>query len=49
MRTLRGKIGARSDLVADTLLGELNYRDMGIGTVSPEQFIDLIRLIQQGR
>jgi aspartyl-tRNA(Asn)/glutamyl-tRNA(Gln) amidotransferase subunit B len=34
--------------VADTLLGELNYRDMGIDAVSPEQFLDLIGLIRAG-
>ena len=34
--------------VADTLLGELNYRDMGISAVSPEQFVELLSLIRTG-
>ena len=32
--------------VADTLLGELNYRDMSIVTVNPNQFITLLTLLR---
>ncbi|KUG19660.1 MAG: Asp-tRNA(Asn)/Glu-tRNA(Gln) amidotransferase subunit GatB [Methanomicrobiaceae archaeon] len=32
--------------VADTLLGELNYRSMGIGSVPPDRFAGLLRLIR---
>lgn len=35
--------------VADTLLGELNYRDMGIGAVPPDRFIELLQVIRTGR
>jgi aspartyl-tRNA(Asn)/glutamyl-tRNA(Gln) amidotransferase subunit B len=34
--------------VADTLLGELNYRDMSIGTVPPVQFRELLVLLKEG-
>lgn len=34
--------------VADTLLGELNYRDMGINRVPPEHFSELLILVKQG-
>ena len=34
--------------VADTLLGELNYRDMGVSRVSPESFRELIVLVKEG-
>jgi aspartyl-tRNA(Asn)/glutamyl-tRNA(Gln) amidotransferase subunit B len=33
--------------VADTLLGELNYRNALIGIVDPAQFIELIALLKQ--
>jgi aspartyl-tRNA(Asn)/glutamyl-tRNA(Gln) amidotransferase subunit B len=32
--------------VADTLLGELNYRDMGIGNLPPASFAELVQLIK---
>ncbi|MEI6293510.1 MAG: Asp-tRNA(Asn)/Glu-tRNA(Gln) amidotransferase subunit GatB [Methanomicrobiales archaeon] len=32
--------------VADTLLGELNYRDMGIAAVNPSHIIDLVNLVK---
>ncbi len=32
--------------VADTLIGELNYRDMGIGAVTPAHMTDLINLVE---
>ncbi len=32
--------------VADTLIGELNYRDMGIGSVTPSHIIDLVNLVK---
>jgi aspartyl-tRNA(Asn)/glutamyl-tRNA(Gln) amidotransferase subunit B len=35
--------------VADTLLGELNYRDMSVGRVSPEWFRELILIVRDGR
>ena len=34
--------------VADTLLGEVNYRGMDISEVRPEPFIDLIRIVAEG-
>jgi len=34
--------------VADTLLGELNYRDMSVGRVSPDWFGELIILVKEG-
>ena len=34
--------------VADTLLGELNYRDMSINRVSPDWFRELIVLVHKG-
>jgi aspartyl-tRNA(Asn)/glutamyl-tRNA(Gln) amidotransferase subunit B len=34
--------------VADTLLGELNYRDMHIGQVPPDHFMDLLVLVRDG-
>lgn len=34
--------------VADTLLGELNYRDMGIGTVPSDRFAELLALLKRG-
>ena len=34
--------------VADTLLGELNYRDRSIGTVDPAQFRSLLALVKAG-
>jgi aspartyl-tRNA(Asn)/glutamyl-tRNA(Gln) amidotransferase subunit B len=33
--------------VADTLLGELNYRDMNIVIVSPSIFIELLRMLKE--
>ncbi|MEN6611192.1 MAG: Asp-tRNA(Asn)/Glu-tRNA(Gln) amidotransferase subunit GatB [Methanoregulaceae archaeon] len=33
--------------VADTLIGELNYRDMGIGNLSPEYFAELVQLLKE--
>ncbi len=32
--------------VADTLIGELNYRDMGIGSVTPSHIIELVNLVK---
>ena len=32
--------------VADTLLGELNYRDMGIASVAPSDIIELVNLVR---
>lgn len=32
--------------VADTLLGELNYRDMGIASVTPAHIIELVSLVK---
>jgi aspartyl-tRNA(Asn)/glutamyl-tRNA(Gln) amidotransferase subunit B len=46
------KVAAKTDpvlsatWVADTLIGELNYRDMGIGLVMPSQMIDLVNLVK---
>ena len=34
--------------LADTLLGELNYRDMSIVVVPPEQFRELLELLKEG-
>ena len=34
--------------IADTLIGELNYRDMGLDPVDPESFTQLILLLKQG-
>jgi aspartyl-tRNA(Asn)/glutamyl-tRNA(Gln) amidotransferase subunit B len=34
--------------VADTLLGELNYRDMGIAVVPPDSFRELLRMLREG-
>ncbi len=34
--------------IADTLLGELNYRDMSITLVPPEQFRELLVLLREG-
>jgi aspartyl-tRNA(Asn)/glutamyl-tRNA(Gln) amidotransferase subunit B len=34
--------------VADTLLGELNYRDMSVSSVSPDSFCELILLVKGG-
>ena len=34
--------------VADTLLGELNYRDMSISRVSPDWFRELLFLVHKG-
>lgn len=34
--------------VADTLLGELNYRDIGIGAVPPDHITELIELLKAG-
>jgi aspartyl-tRNA(Asn)/glutamyl-tRNA(Gln) amidotransferase subunit B len=33
--------------VADTLQGELNYRDLGIGSFSPDRVSDLLRLLKK--
>ncbi len=33
--------------VADTLLGELNYRDMNIAKVSPSHFIELLQMLRE--
>jgi aspartyl-tRNA(Asn)/glutamyl-tRNA(Gln) amidotransferase subunit B len=38
-----------STWIADTLIGELNYRDMGIDPVDAEGFTALIQLIKEGR
>jgi aspartyl-tRNA(Asn)/glutamyl-tRNA(Gln) amidotransferase subunit B len=32
--------------IADTLIGELNYRDMGIGSVVPSHIIELVSLVR---
>ena len=46
------KVAAKTDpvlsatWVADTLIGELNYRDMGIGSVAPSHIIDLVNLVK---
>jgi aspartyl-tRNA(Asn)/glutamyl-tRNA(Gln) amidotransferase subunit B len=46
------KVAAKTDpvlsatWVADTLIGELNYRDMGIGAVTPSNMIDLVNLVK---
>jgi len=47
--------GERKDLcglaatwIADTLAGELNYRDMGIDAVDPHRFGSLLRLLKSG-
>jgi aspartyl-tRNA(Asn)/glutamyl-tRNA(Gln) amidotransferase subunit B len=46
------KVAAKADpvlsatWVADTLIGELNYRDMGIGSVSPSHIIELVTLVR---
>ena len=32
--------------MADTLIGELNYRDMGIGSVTPSHLIELVTLVK---
>ncbi len=34
--------------VADTLLGELNYRDLPVSVVPPERFRDLLVLVKEG-
>jgi aspartyl-tRNA(Asn)/glutamyl-tRNA(Gln) amidotransferase subunit B len=34
--------------VADTLLGELNYRGIGVNSLLPEHFMELLMLIKQG-
>jgi aspartyl-tRNA(Asn)/glutamyl-tRNA(Gln) amidotransferase subunit B len=45
------KVAAKADpalaatWIADTLLGELNYRDMGISQVDPAHMVDLLHLI----
>jgi len=35
--------------IADTLIGELNYRDMGIDTVNPALMTELVTLLKQDR
>lgn len=42
-----GKIVA--SLLTDEIFGELNYRDMSINEISPDQFIKLIKLIDDGK
>src|SRR5271157_342183 len=37
-----------STWIADTLIGELNYRDMGLDPVDPESFTGLVRLLKAG-
>ena len=34
--------------IADTLIGELNYRDMGIDAVDPQRFYGLLVLLKGG-
>jgi aspartyl-tRNA(Asn)/glutamyl-tRNA(Gln) amidotransferase subunit B len=34
--------------IADTLIGELNYRDMGLDPVDPGSFTGLVRLLKAG-
>jgi len=34
--------------VADTLLGELNYRNLSVGIMSPQHFKQMLRLIKEG-
>ena len=34
--------------IADTLAGELNYRDMGIDAVDPQRFCGLLVLLKSG-
>lgn len=37
-----------STWIADTLIGELNYRDMGLEPVEPESIASLVRLLKAG-
>lgn len=44
----KGIISLASTWIADTLAGELNYRDMGIDAVHPQRFGDLLGLLKEG-
>lgn len=44
----KGLAPLASTWIADTLIGELNYRDMGLDPVDPESVAALIRLLKAG-
>jgi len=44
----KGLAPLASTWIADTLIGELNYRDMGLDPVEPESVAALIRLLKAG-
>ncbi len=44
----KGLSALASTWIADTLIGELNYRDMGLDPVDPESFTGLVRLLKAG-
>jgi aspartyl-tRNA(Asn)/glutamyl-tRNA(Gln) amidotransferase subunit B len=44
----RGLSPLAATWIADTLIGELNYRDMSLDTVEPAAMTDLVRLVKAG-
>jgi aspartyl-tRNA(Asn)/glutamyl-tRNA(Gln) amidotransferase subunit B len=44
----KGLSPVASTWIADTLIGELNYRDMGLDPVEPESIAALVRLLKAG-
>ena len=44
----KGLAPLASTWIADTLIGELNYRDMGLDPVDPESIAALVRLLKAG-